>query len=368
MDLEIDSDLVDMLGWRSAWFDLIASLQEEARRMRRVRPLLPSLDAEGLDPDAIADLTVDVPQNQDNVKAKATPISIPARQRLVSAEIGCEFQLTNEQVANFQIVKQLVTKAAQQVALAEDALLLIGDQILQDVDTEPIDHTRRSFRKLSIEHRNLDQQTDRLLRQQLLRAARDELNANLNTTERDNLPEWLKAFVISGNNFTGELEDILHGKYLETDGRAEKLLDAERGSPAEPCFGYGTVDPGTILDSILQGISDLQERGHYGEYCVLVDPRLYQAAYTPKPNDITSAPIYQIMPRLREGGFGYSLMMPPKTGIVWSLGGNALGVAVPREPHLVFIRKDRDVILSVQERVRLIVNEPRAVAQLENPR
>src|SRR3954454_1225480 len=84
MDLEMDSQLLDMLGWRSSWFDLNTKLQEEALRMRRVRPLLPLFGDEALDPDAIADLTVEVPQRQDNVKEKPTPISIPARQRLVS--------------------------------------------------------------------------------------------------------------------------------------------------------------------------------------------------------------------------------------------------------------------------------------------
>ena len=39
MDLEMDSQLLDMLGWRSFWNELNDALQKELRRSYRVRPL-----------------------------------------------------------------------------------------------------------------------------------------------------------------------------------------------------------------------------------------------------------------------------------------------------------------------------------------
>jgi hypothetical protein len=131
--------------------------------------------------------------------------------------------------------------------------------------------------------------------------------------------------------------------------------------------------PDVILESIRAGIRRLEQKGHYGEYCVVVSRDLYEAAFRPHSmpvqdgEPLSFAPINRIRPLLREGGFLYSPMAEPGTGAIFSLGGGEIGIAVPREAHIAYVGMDRDVILSVQERVRLLIKNPEAYRLLETP-
>lgn len=130
-------------------------------------------------------------------------------------------------------------------------------------------------------------------------------------------------------------------------------------------FGKGNyqVDK-PILDSINDGIKELRDRNHHGEYCAIVSPELFREAYAPRNNTL-DAPIYEIRPLLRKTGFLYSPALTGKTGVIFSLGGGTLDMAVP-----VDIRVESDpekqgkAILRVEERFCLRVNDDSAVISL----
>src|SRR5262249_1167681 len=144
--------------------------------------------------------------------------------------------------------------------------------------------------------------------------------------------------------------------------RLRFLFQGERGVELRPVpntwLPFSITASHRILESILRGIQQLQQGGHYGEYCAIVAPHLYQPAFRPRsirpdddieaPNgrypqrtDLTDAPIYQIRPLLREGGFSYSRMAIPGTGVIFSTGGASMYLAVPEDAHVAFVRISR---------------------------
>jgi len=119
-----------------------------------------------------------------------------------------------------------------------------------------------------------------------------------------------------------------------------------------------------ILESILEGIKRLRTRNHHGEYCVIVSPDLYQEAFAPRQNTL-DAPIYEIRPLLREGGFLYSQAAPEKTGVIFSLGGHTLDIAVPVDVMVELTDEEKGVaLLRVVEQFRLRENDRTAVEAL----
>lgn len=123
---------------------------------------------------------------------------------------------------------------------------------------------------------------------------------------------------------------------------------------------------GSILDLVVNAISVLQMKGHHGEYAAIVAPNLYHQAFKPETG-LSDAPIHQIRPLLVEDGFRYSNAAPAGTGVVFSLGGDVISVTAPRDASCGFIREDNGAILCVAERVRLLVNDPTAIAPLIAP-
>jgi uncharacterized linocin/CFP29 family protein len=119
-----------------------------------------------------------------------------------------------------------------------------------------------------------------------------------------------------------------------------------------------------ILQSILAGIAALRQNNHHGPYCVIVAPDLYQEAFTPLQR-VIDAPIYEIRPLLQEDGFQYSPAAPQRTGVVFSLGGHTLDMAVPVDAMAELDDEERGAArLRVVEQFRLRVNDPTAVVPL----
>lgn len=119
-----------------------------------------------------------------------------------------------------------------------------------------------------------------------------------------------------------------------------------------------------VLDSIIDGIRQLRDRNHHGEYCAIVSPDLYQEAFAPRHNTL-DAPIYEIRPLLKKSGFMYSPAAPPKTGVVFSLGGRTIDLAVPVDARAELDDEEKGVaILRVVEQLRLRMNDETAVVSL----
>jgi uncharacterized linocin/CFP29 family protein len=118
-----------------------------------------------------------------------------------------------------------------------------------------------------------------------------------------------------------------------------------------------------VLDSINEGIKQLRDRNHHGEFCAIVSPDLYQEAFA--RNDRMEAPICEIRSMLKKGGFMYSPAAPPKTGVVFSLGGRTIDLAVPMDACTERVdERDGVTILRVVEQLRLRMNDETAVVTL----
>lgn len=174
------------------------------------------------------------------------------------------------------------------------------------------------------------------------------------------------ALVSRAASRIGTAEDalLLHGDdagpALATLNVAHRNLDKQDSrlfpSGVKPVNGH-------ILDFIVNAIGTLQTNGHYGGYAAIVAPNLYQQAFKAE-NARSDAPIHQIRPLLIEDGFRYSNAAAPGTGVVLSVGGDVINVAAPRDTYCGFVREDNGAILCVAERIRLLVNDPTAIAPL----
>lgn len=119
-----------------------------------------------------------------------------------------------------------------------------------------------------------------------------------------------------------------------------------------------------ILESIVGGIADLEKAGRLGRYAAIVSLELYQEAMKPRTSAM-DAPIYEIRPLLIDGGFRSSQVLTGRTGVIFSLNGDGLKIAVPVDTSIEFVEEKKDVFLQVVEQIRLVIDVPEAVVALQ---
>src|SRR5262245_10599390 len=123
-------------------------------------------------------------------------------------------------------------------------------------------------------------------------------------------------------------------------------------------------DGESILDNLVQGIKDLQEKGRYAKYAAIVGLGLYEQAMRPRGGRTFSAEIYEIRLLLVENGFVYCPAAPDRAGVIFSLSGDGIKIAVPVDTRVEFVEEKKDVTLQVVEQIRLLVDIPQAVVGL----
>lgn len=126
-----------------------------------------------------------------------------------------------------------------------------------------------------------------------------------------------------------------------------------------------------ILDSIIQGINELQAKGRFRNYAAIVSLDLYQEAMKERKNPF-DAQIYEIRPLLVEkgtvypdGGFLYSQAAAAKTGVVLSLSGDGIKISIPVDTRVEPVKEEKDMTLQVIEQIRLLIDVPEAVVALK---
>lgn len=105
------------LPWgEEQWAQLKTIVHDEAAKIRIARRLIPLYgNSDGIYVDFVVGHEVD----------PGPPLSIP-HQSLVPVEISVEFELARAQFADEQVAAALATRAAYILALAEDAVVLLG--------------------------------------------------------------------------------------------------------------------------------------------------------------------------------------------------------------------------------------------------
>jgi uncharacterized linocin/CFP29 family protein len=209
-------------------------------------------------------------------------LSIPINQCLTPIILSCDFTLQQEQFNDVDALNALATEAAYRVAIAEDAVILLG---------------------------------------------------------------------AGAGDFIQKL-----GVKADADQLAEQ-------SGLFPCGSVGVDKNHSILESIVRGIADLEKNGRIGKYAAIVSLDLYQEAMKPRTSAV-DAPIYEIRPLLVEGGFRHSQVLTGRTGVIFSLNGDGLKIAVPVDTSVEFVEEKKDVFLQVVEQIRLVIDVPETVVAL----
>lgn len=126
--------------------------------------------------------------------------------------------------------------------------------------------------------------------------------------------------------------------------------------------------PNYITESILQGIRDLQRNGRYSRYAAIVGLELYEESMRPRGGRAFSAEIYELRVLLGENRFLHCPALSDRSGVIFSLSGDAIKIAVPVDARVEVVEENRDVTLQVVEQIRLLVDVPQAVRPLRTPR
>src|SRR6266536_4308402 len=185
--------------------------------------------------------------------------------------------------------------------------------------------------------------------------------------EQFNDEQVASALAIRGAYVLALAEDavLLRGASASTFLADLHVLERNLGKQAGLLDGNPPAVENPILESILGAIKTLRTRNHHGEYCVIVAPDLYQKAFAPRQHTM-DAPIYEIRPLLKEGGFLYSQAVPENTGVIFSLGGQSVDLTVPVDAMVELTDEEKGIaLLRVVEQFRLRLNDPTAAVALK---
>jgi len=160
---------------------------------------------------------------------------------------------------------------------------------------------------------------------------------------------------------------LLHGSRAEAVLKQMNIRD-ENGTLAEQEGLFKEIpkpiaDTKSIMDSIREGLEQLQNNQQHGPYCVIVSPDLHREAITPSGTGTTPR-IAPVLPELRESGFRFSEAAPPRTGVIFSLGGAAVDMMILWDAHVECRKVEGDATFAVVQQFCLRINDERAVVTL----
>src|SRR5207249_820109 len=124
------------------------------------------------------------------------------------------------------------------------------------------------------------------------------------------------------------------------------------------------IAAGTAVDqSILAAIANLRAKGHFGPYCVVLSPDLHRDACSPIAG--TAVPVIApILPQLRQDGVQFSLSLPARSGVVFSVGKAVIDLVIPWDLHVECRDIQGDATFVVIEQFRLRINDANAALTL----
>jgi uncharacterized linocin/CFP29 family protein len=123
-----------------------------------------------------------------------------------------------------------------------------------------------------------------------------------------------------------------------------------------------------IVAAVMDAVSALEGRGHYGPFgCVLGDA-LYAAAHEPSKNSFV-LPTERIVPFLGGGLLLRSSVVPPNEGVVVATAGAPIDLVVASDLHVGYVQRSTEprYVLRVSERIVLRLKQPDAVVRLRKP-
>jgi uncharacterized linocin/CFP29 family protein len=125
--------------------------------------------------------------------------------------------------------------------------------------------------------------------------------------------------------------------------------------------GYGE----NTFTAVSQAYSRLQDLGHYGPYALVLQDVVYADTYAPLKTTLIM-PADRIKPLVTAGFYGTGTLRP-FTGLLMSLGGNSMDLAVGVDATTAFLQEDTDRLdqFNVFERFTLRLKDKTAIIKLE---
>lgn len=148
------------------------------------------------------------------------------------------------------------------------------------------------------------------------------------------------------------------------------LVDFGRRQPNAPVpitfANPGQAGP-AVFEAVVNAINELENRGHYKSYALVLANDLFTAINTPIPNSMVLPA--DSMPPLLEGPLLRSSSLPNGKGLVISLQGNPVEIVVPGDISVRYLQGtlDGEHAFRVSERFVLRVKEPTAIVLIETP-
>lgn len=122
----------------------------------------------------------------------------------------------------------------------------------------------------------------------------------------------------------------------------------------------------SVADSIRQGFQTLIRNGRKGNFVAVVSEELYTQATKGRENatDTEYSEFNKVI--IQEGGFHYSEALDGRTGVMMSLSGESIMIAIPMDISVQLLKVEGDAFLQVVEQICLVIDIGNAVVPLEN--
>jgi uncharacterized linocin/CFP29 family protein len=137
----------------------------------------------------------------------------------------------------------------------------------------------------------------------------------------------------------------------------------------------GVNDGQNLVQAVSGAIGDLESKGHFGPFAVVLDQKFFLIAQTPSNSLVL--PQDRIIPFLGGGSLLRSSTLPEHRGIVVALGGAAVELVVATDMSVQFLQATTDpmlvfrvfekVVLRIKERAAIIALTLERAAQQEPP-
>jgi uncharacterized linocin/CFP29 family protein len=194
--------------------------------------------------------------------------------------------------------------------------------------------------------------------------------------------------ISGGGGFTGLLD--APNLFAKRAAAAAKSAGATSGSSTTMTVAVGgaakqakaagantsNITPAPIVDSVIEAVQKLEQRGHFGPFAVVLGQDRFREATTPT-NPSLVLPTDRIIPFLEGGPLLRSGVLNPAEGLVVALGGNpvelVLGSADPdcgntaaADIHIDFLQRTEEAryVVRVYERFVLRIKELDAIVKL----
>jgi uncharacterized linocin/CFP29 family protein len=128
----------------------------------------------------------------------------------------------------------------------------------------------------------------------------------------------------------------------------------------------GVHDGQSLVSAVSRSIGELEGRGHFGPFALVLDQLLFLVAETPDRHSLV-LPQDRIIPFLGGGPMLRCSALDVGSGVVVALGGAPVELVVGKDMSVQFLQitTEPDFVFRVYERIVLRVKEPGAISALD---